>query len=45
VTLRSQNPNDQRHDVFTADSMQLNSKSGEYDLKGQVRGVIEPRQR
>jgi lipopolysaccharide export system protein LptC len=45
VTLRSQDANGQRHDVFTADSMQLNSKSGEYELKGQVRGVIEARQR
>ena len=45
VTLRGQNPNGQRNDVFTANSMQLNSKSGEYELKGQVRGVIASGQR
>ncbi len=45
VTLRGQNPNSQRNDVFTANSMQLNSKSGEYELKGQVRGVIASGQR
>lgn len=42
VTLRGQNPNGQRNDVFSANSMQLNSKSGEYELTGQVRGVIAP---
>jgi lipopolysaccharide export system protein LptC len=45
VTLRGQNSNGQRNDVFTANSMQLNSKSGEYELKGQVRGVIASGQR
>jgi lipopolysaccharide export system protein LptC len=45
VTLRGQNPNGQRNDVFTANSMRLNSKSGEYELKGQVRGVIASGQR
>jgi lipopolysaccharide export system protein LptC len=42
VTLRGQNPNGQRNDVFSANNMQLNSKSGEYELTGQVRGVIAP---
>jgi lipopolysaccharide export system protein LptC len=27
-------------DVFTADSLQMNSKSGEYTLNGRVRGVV-----
>jgi lipopolysaccharide export system protein LptC len=42
VTLRRQNPNGQRDDVFSANSMLLNSKSSEYELTGQVRGVISP---
>jgi lipopolysaccharide export system protein LptC len=42
VTLRGQNPNGQRTDVFTAKSMQMNNKTGEYELTGQVRGVIAP---
>ena len=42
VTLRGQKPNGQRNDVFSANNMQLNSKSGEYELTGQVRGVIAP---
>ena len=45
VTLRGQNPSGQRADVFTADRMQLNSKTGEYELTGQVRGVIAPGKR
>ena len=45
VTLRGQNPSGQRADVFTADRMQLNSKMGEYELTGQVRGVIAPGKR
>jgi LPS export ABC transporter protein LptC len=28
-------------DVFTASGMQLNSKTGEYELSGKVRGVIQ----
>ena len=43
VTLRSQNANGQRDDMFSANSMLLNSKTSEYELKGQVRGVISPR--
>lgn len=42
VTLRRQNSNGQRDDVFSANSMQLNSKTNEYELTGQVRGVISP---
>lgn len=42
VTLRRQNFNGQRDDVFSANSMQLNSKTNEYELTGQVRGVISP---
>lgn len=48
VTLRGQNPDGQHadakraQDVFTANSMQLNSKTGVYELSGQVRGVIYP---
>lgn len=48
VTLRGQNPDVQRldtkreQDVFTANTMLLNSKTGEYELTGQVRGVIYP---
>lgn len=40
VTLKGHNPNGQRTDVFTAKSMQMNNKTGEYELSGQVRGVI-----
>ncbi len=32
-------------DVFSANSMQLNSKTGEYELNGKVRGVIHPAKR
>jgi lipopolysaccharide export system protein LptC len=46
VTLRGQNPQGvdakRKQDVFTANRMQLNSKNGVYELKGQVRGVIYP---
>ncbi len=42
VTLRRQNSNGQRDDVFSANTMQLNSKTNEYELTGQVRGVISP---
>jgi len=42
VTLRRQNANGQRDDVFNANSMLLNSKTSEYQLSGQVRGVISP---
>jgi lipopolysaccharide export system protein LptC len=42
VTLRRQNANGQRDDVFSANGMLLNSKTSEYELTGQVRGVISP---
>jgi lipopolysaccharide export system protein LptC len=45
VTLRGQNPNGQSTDVFTAKHMQMNNKTGEYELTGQVRGLIEPGKR
>jgi lipopolysaccharide export system protein LptC len=45
VTLRVQNANTQRVDVFTAKQMQWNSKTGVYELSGQVRGQINPGQR
>jgi lipopolysaccharide export system protein LptC len=32
-------------DVFTAEAMQLNSKTGEYELSGKVRGVVHPNTR
>jgi lipopolysaccharide export system protein LptC len=46
VTLRGQKTQStetkQKQDVFTANSMQLNSKNGVYELNGQVRGMIYP---
>lgn len=42
VTLRRQNANGQRDDIFSANSMVLNNKTSEYELTGQVRGVISP---
>ena len=46
VTLRGQNSQQaatkRKQDVFTANSMQLNSKNGVYELTGKVRGVIYP---
>jgi LPS export ABC transporter protein LptC len=32
-------------DVFTANSMRLNSQTGEYELTGKVRGVIQAAKR
>ncbi len=32
-------------DVFTAERMQMNSKTGEYELSGKVRGVVNATQR
>ncbi len=29
-------------DLFTAEKMQMNSKTGEYELKGRVRGLVQP---
>jgi len=31
-------------DLFTAEKMQMNSKTGEYELNGKVRGVVHPKQ-
>jgi lipopolysaccharide export system protein LptC len=31
-------------DLFTAEKMQMNSKTGEYELNGRVRGVVHPKQ-
>ena len=45
VTLRGQNSDGQRVDVFTANRMQLNSKTGVYELSDQVRGQIFPAKR
>ena len=30
-------------DLFTAEKMQMNSKTGEYELSGRVRGTVHPR--
>jgi lipopolysaccharide export system protein LptC len=32
-------------DVFSADSMVMNSKTGEFELTGKVRGVVQPQKR
>ena len=30
-------------DLFTAEKMQMNSKTGEYELSGKVRGIVHPK--
>jgi LPS export ABC transporter protein LptC len=30
-------------DLFTAEKMQMNSKTGEYELSGRVRGTVHPK--
>jgi LPS export ABC transporter protein LptC len=30
-------------DLFTAEKMQMNSKTGEYELNGRVRGSVHPK--
>jgi lipopolysaccharide export system protein LptC len=30
-------------DLFTAEKMQMNSKTGEYELSGKVRGTVHPK--